>query len=215
MISLLRVPGMEEASCERGVFVSDYLNNSDEFSIIPGPAARIRPKRLPENFFSCEFSCPAQHCSVLSVTTGLCFSPQSTTRAWWTTCRYAIYPKWEFNTSKWNEEWPSCFAPCQTSPLIPVCCVCVVKCRAANQSMTPYLKENLPKRLHFAHNNRIERGHLYMRSGWQAALWVPSVTSFCPKWGGKKNKSDIRKNLSNQFKNNAESEFISIFFVYL
>lgn len=49
-------------------------------------------------------------------------------------------------------------------------CVCVLKCRTANQSMTPYLKENLPKRLHFAHNNRIERGHLYMKSGWQAAL---------------------------------------------
>lgn len=53
--------------------------------------------------------------------------------------------------------------------------VCVLKCRTANQSMTPYLKENLPKRLHFAYNNRIERGHLYMKSGWQAALWVSSV----------------------------------------
>lgn len=53
---------MEEASCERGVFVSDYLNNSDEFSIIQGPAARVRPSRLPENFFSCESA--AHHCSV-------------------------------------------------------------------------------------------------------------------------------------------------------
>lgn len=53
---LLCLTGMEEASCKRGVFVSDYLNNSDEFSIIPGAAARIRPSRLPENFFSCEFS---------------------------------------------------------------------------------------------------------------------------------------------------------------
>lgn len=48
---------MEEASCERGVFVSEYLSNSDDFSIIQGPAARIRPNRLPENFYSCEFSC--------------------------------------------------------------------------------------------------------------------------------------------------------------
>lgn len=36
--------------------------------------------------------------------------------------------------------------------------------------MRPYLKENLPKRMHFANNKRIERGHLYMKSGWQAAL---------------------------------------------
>lgn len=94
-ILLLCVTGMEEASCERGVFVSDYLNNSDEFSIIQGPAARIRPSHLPENFFSCEFSCTERSIAqcVLFVTTGLCFSPQSTTRAWWTTCRYANYPK--------------------------------------------------------------------------------------------------------------------------
>uniref|UniRef100_H2V879 Ectonucleotide pyrophosphatase/phosphodiesterase 1 n=1 Tax=Takifugu rubripes TaxID=31033 RepID=H2V879_TAKRU len=92
--------GMEEASCERGVFVSNYLENTDDFNLIQGPAARIRPTRLPENYFSCEFPCT---------------------------------------------------------------------CRTANQVMTPYLKENLPKRLHFAYNNRIERGHLYMKSGWQAA----------------------------------------------
>lgn len=56
-ILLLRVTGMEEASCQRAVFVSDYLNSSDEFSIIQGPAARVRPSRLPDNFFSCESSC--------------------------------------------------------------------------------------------------------------------------------------------------------------
>ncbi|TNM94798.1 hypothetical protein fugu_017557 [Takifugu bimaculatus] len=98
--------GMEEASCERAVFVSNYLENTDDFNLIQGPAARIRPTRLPENYFSFNYEGLVKNLS----------------------------------------------------------------CRTANQVMTPYLKENLPKRLHFAYNNRIERGHLYMKSGWQAAL---------------------------------------------
>lgn len=71
---------------------------------------------------------------------------------------------------KEGERQSPCSAPCQTSRL-SLSAVCVLKCRT-NHSMTPYLKENLPKRLHFAYNDRIERGHLYMKSGWQAALWV-------------------------------------------
>uniref|UniRef100_A0A671UV46 Ectonucleotide pyrophosphatase/phosphodiesterase 1 n=1 Tax=Sparus aurata TaxID=8175 RepID=A0A671UV46_SPAAU len=94
--------GMEEASCEKALYVSSYIDNTADFSVIQGPAARIRPSRLPENFFSCKF--PA-------ISSLLC-----------------------------------------------------------NQPMRPYLKENLPKRMHFANNKRIERGHLYMKSGWQAAL---------------------------------------------
>ncbi|KAL7388221.1 hypothetical protein ABVT39_009383 [Epinephelus coioides] len=45
-----------------------------------------------------------------------------------------------------------------------------LSCRTSDQPMRPYLKENLPKRMHFAKNKRIERGHLYMKEGWQAAL---------------------------------------------
>ncbi|MEQ2192960.1 hypothetical protein XENOCAPTIV_020616, partial [Xenoophorus captivus] len=45
-----------------------------------------------------------------------------------------------------------------------------LSCRVHDQPMRPYLKENLPKRMHFANNKRIERGHLYMKQGWQAAL---------------------------------------------
>lgn len=71
--------------------------------------------------------------------------------------------------SKEGERRSPCSAPCQTSRL-SLSAVCVLKCRTVNHSMTPYLKENLPKRLHFAYNDRIERGHLYMKSGWQAAL---------------------------------------------
>uniref|UniRef100_A0A671UUV4 Ectonucleotide pyrophosphatase/phosphodiesterase 1 n=1 Tax=Sparus aurata TaxID=8175 RepID=A0A671UUV4_SPAAU len=100
--------GMEEASCEKALYVSSYIDNTADFSVIQGPAARIRPSRLPENFFSCKF--PA-------ISSLLCSF-----------------------------------------------------CRTSDQPMRPYLKENLPKRMHFANNKRIERGHLYMKSGWQAAL---------------------------------------------
>lgn len=77
---------------------------------------------------------------------------------------------------KKNEKLSACLASRQTIPICP-CCVCwfssalsVLKCRASDQEMRPFLKENLPKRFHYANNKRIERGHLYMKSGWQAAL---------------------------------------------
>ncbi|XP_051909216.1 ectonucleotide pyrophosphatase/phosphodiesterase family member 1 [Hippocampus zosterae] len=98
--------GMEEATCERAAFVSSYQNDTDDFAVIQGAAARIRPKRLPDDFFSFDYEGLVKNMS----------------------------------------------------------------CRTPEQPMRPYLKENLPKRLHFANNLRIERGHLYMREGWQAAL---------------------------------------------
>ncbi|XP_054616938.1 ectonucleotide pyrophosphatase/phosphodiesterase family member 1 isoform X1 [Dunckerocampus dactyliophorus] len=98
--------GMEEASCERAVFVSPYLKNTDDFTVIQGPAARIRPSSLPDDFFSFDYEGLMKNLS----------------------------------------------------------------CRTPEQQMRPYLKEHLPKRLHFANNVRIERGHLYMEEGWQAAL---------------------------------------------
>uniref|UniRef100_A0A3Q0RYU9 Ectonucleotide pyrophosphatase/phosphodiesterase 1 n=1 Tax=Amphilophus citrinellus TaxID=61819 RepID=A0A3Q0RYU9_AMPCI len=102
--------GMETASCERASFVSQYQKDVSDFTVIQGPAARIRPHRLPENYFSCEFP---------------------------------------FKTSDF---------PCSEIYIINL------------YHFVPYLKENLPKRMHFANNKRIERGHLYMKSGWQAAL---------------------------------------------
>uniref|UniRef100_A0A8C3A832 Ectonucleotide pyrophosphatase/phosphodiesterase 1 n=1 Tax=Cyclopterus lumpus TaxID=8103 RepID=A0A8C3A832_CYCLU len=95
-IIILSDHGMEEASCEKAAYVSTYLNKTDGFAVIQGAAARIRPSRLPEDYYSCKLT--------------------------------------------------------------------------ADQPMRPYLKENLPKRMHFANNRRIERGHLYMKQGWQAAL---------------------------------------------
>ncbi|XP_069370524.1 ectonucleotide pyrophosphatase/phosphodiesterase family member 1 [Paralichthys olivaceus] len=98
--------GMEEASCEKAAFVSTYQENTDSFRVIQGPAARIRPTRLPDDYFSFDYEGLVKNLS----------------------------------------------------------------CRAPDQPMRPYLKENLPKRMHFANNKRIERGHLYMKEGWQAAL---------------------------------------------
>ncbi|KAM8832977.1 ectonucleotide pyrophosphatase/phosphodiesterase family member 1 [Spinachia spinachia] len=98
--------GMEEASCEKAAFVSTYLTKTEDFSVIQGPAARIRPSRLPQDYFSFDFESLMKNLS----------------------------------------------------------------CKTADQPMRPYLKEHLPKRMHFANNKRIERGHLYMKQGWQAAL---------------------------------------------
>ncbi|XP_075893703.1 ectonucleotide pyrophosphatase/phosphodiesterase family member 1 [Nelusetta ayraudi] len=113
-IIILSDHGMEEASCERGVFVSNYLNSTGAFSIIAGPAARIRPTSLPDQFLSFDYA-------------GL---------------------------------------------------VKTLSCRTPDQPMRPYLTEHLPKRLHFANNPRIERGHLYMKEGWQAAL-ARSEMKYC------------------------------------
>uniref|UniRef100_A0A7N6FF19 Ectonucleotide pyrophosphatase/phosphodiesterase 1 n=1 Tax=Anabas testudineus TaxID=64144 RepID=A0A7N6FF19_ANATE len=96
--------GMEEASCEKAAYVSTYQDDTHSFSVIQGPAARIRPTRLPEDYFSFDYEGLVKNLS----------------------------------------------------------------CRTPDQPMRPYLKENLPKRMHFANNVRIERGHLYMKLGWQA-----------------------------------------------
>ncbi|XP_054474518.1 ectonucleotide pyrophosphatase/phosphodiesterase family member 1 [Anoplopoma fimbria] len=98
--------GMEEVSCEKAAYVSTYMDKTDDFDVIQGPAARIRPTHLPEDFFSFDYEGVMKNLS----------------------------------------------------------------CRTADQTMRPYLKENLPKRMHFANNKRIERGHLYMAHGWQAAM---------------------------------------------
>uniref|UniRef100_A0A673NG35 Ectonucleotide pyrophosphatase/phosphodiesterase family member 1-like n=1 Tax=Sinocyclocheilus rhinocerous TaxID=307959 RepID=A0A673NG35_9TELE len=98
--------GMEEASCKKAVYVSDYLDNIDDITVIQGPAARVRPKRLPDEFFSFDYQGLVKNLS----------------------------------------------------------------CREPDQPMRPYLKEHLPKRLHFASNIRIESAHLYMQPGWQLAF---------------------------------------------
>uniref|UniRef100_A0A8C4E4P0 Ectonucleotide pyrophosphatase/phosphodiesterase 1 n=1 Tax=Dicentrarchus labrax TaxID=13489 RepID=A0A8C4E4P0_DICLA len=109
--------GMEEASSDRAAYVSNYVADTAHFSVIQGPAARIRPTHLPDNYFSFDYEGLVKNLS----------------------------------------------------------------CRTSDQAMRPYLKENLPKRMHFANNKRIERGHLYMKEGWQAAL---KLSEFKYRTGG-------------------------------
>ncbi|KAL2082535.1 hypothetical protein ACEWY4_022353 [Coilia grayii] len=47
--------GMEEGSCSKAVYLSKYPVNMADFNLIMGPAARIRPKRLPDDFFSFDY----------------------------------------------------------------------------------------------------------------------------------------------------------------
>ncbi|XP_041716860.1 ectonucleotide pyrophosphatase/phosphodiesterase family member 3 isoform X3 [Coregonus clupeaformis] len=49
---LLSDHGMEEASCKKAAFVNSYQDNVDDFTVVQGPAARIRPKKVPEDFYS-------------------------------------------------------------------------------------------------------------------------------------------------------------------
>uniref|UniRef100_A0A8B9LH16 Ectonucleotide pyrophosphatase/phosphodiesterase 1 n=1 Tax=Astyanax mexicanus TaxID=7994 RepID=A0A8B9LH16_ASTMX len=113
---LLSDHGMEEASCKKAAYVSTYQKNIDDFIVIQGPAARIRPKQIPEDFFTFNYEGVVKNLS----------------------------------------------------------------CRAPDQPMKPYLKEHLPKRLHFANSVRIERAHLYMKAQWQAALNMISSQNLCP-----------------------------------
>uniref|UniRef100_A0A8C1UK31 Ectonucleotide pyrophosphatase/phosphodiesterase 1 n=1 Tax=Cyprinus carpio TaxID=7962 RepID=A0A8C1UK31_CYPCA len=122
--------GMEEASCKKAVYVSEYLDNIDDITVIQGPAARVRPRRLPDEFFSFDYEGLMKNLS----------------------------------------------------------------CRKPDQPMRPYLKEHLPKRLHFANNIRIERAHLYMQPGWQAAL-KPSEIKYCRGSTGFHGSDNIFKNM--------------------
>lgn len=135
---------MEEASCEKAAYVSTYLNKTDGFSVIQGAAARIRPSRLPEDYFSCKLLSitpdfpflPALQHHLVSVcvkpvwlTLSLCFPPQLTMRVWWRTCRYAKYSKCDFCVDKKKERLSACLTSRQTFPFSPccgltLCCVC-------------------------------------------------------------------------------------------
>ncbi|KAL6461841.1 hypothetical protein MHYP_G00299860 [Metynnis hypsauchen] len=129
---LLSDHGMEEASNKKAAYVSSYQDNTDDFIVIQGPAARVRPNRLPEDFFTFNYEGLVKNLS----------------------------------------------------------------CRAPDQPMKPYLKEHLPKRLHFANNIRIERAHLYMKAQWQAAL---KPTEIKYKLGGFHGSDNTFKNMQTIF----------------
>lgn len=52
---LLSDHGMEEASCKKAAYVSKYLKNTDDITVIQGPAGRVRPKNVPDDFYTFDY----------------------------------------------------------------------------------------------------------------------------------------------------------------
>ncbi|XP_069477649.1 autotaxin isoform X2 [Ambystoma mexicanum] len=99
--------GMEDASCERTEFLSNYLSNVDDIYLVPGCLGRIRPRNS--------------------------------------------------NNAKYD----------------PKAIVANLTCKKPEQHFKPYLKQHLPKRLHYAYNRRIEDVHLLVDRRWHVARKAP------------------------------------------
>ncbi|XP_035769632.1 ectonucleotide pyrophosphatase/phosphodiesterase family member 2, partial [Neolamprologus brichardi] len=59
------------------------------------------------------------------------------------------------------------------------CILSHLKCKKADQHFKPYLKQHLPKRLHYANNQRIEDVHLLVDRKWHVARKVPEGRRHC------------------------------------
>ncbi|KAG7269768.1 hypothetical protein CRUP_010793 [Coryphaenoides rupestris] len=105
--------GMEDASCERTEFLSNYMSNVDDIILVPGSLGRIR-SRHPNN------------------------------------------PKYD-----------------------PKALVANLTCKKPEQHFKPYLKQHLPKRLHYANNRRIEDIHLMVDRKWHVARKAPEGKRHC------------------------------------
>ncbi|OWK61806.1 Ectonucleotide pyrophosphatase/phosphodiesterase family member 1 [Lonchura striata] len=44
--------GMEVGSCRKTAYLNSYLDNVQDFILVPGPAARLRPNNVPDEYFS-------------------------------------------------------------------------------------------------------------------------------------------------------------------
>uniref|UniRef100_A0A8C5TF66 Ectonucleotide pyrophosphatase/phosphodiesterase 2 n=1 Tax=Malurus cyaneus samueli TaxID=2593467 RepID=A0A8C5TF66_9PASS len=97
--------GMEDTTCERTEFLSNYLTNVDDIILLPGSLGRIRPRSS--------------------------------------------------NNLKYD----------------PKMIVANLTCRKPDQHFKPYLKQHLPKRLHYAYNRRIEDVHLLVDRKWHVARY--------------------------------------------
>uniref|UniRef100_A0A8C8SDV4 Autotaxin n=1 Tax=Pelusios castaneus TaxID=367368 RepID=A0A8C8SDV4_9SAUR len=95
--------GMEDTTCERTEFLSNYLTNVEDIVLVPGSLGRIRPRSN--------------------------------------------------NNPKYD----------------PKVIVANLTCRKPDQHFKPYLKQHLPKRLHYAYNRRIEDIHLLVDRRWHVA----------------------------------------------
>ncbi|XP_075059188.1 ectonucleotide pyrophosphatase/phosphodiesterase family member 1 [Mixophyes fleayi] len=100
---LLSDHGMEESRCENIAYLTSYVNSSEDYTVIAGPAARLRPTRVPDEYFSFDYADIAKN----------------------------------------------------------------LTCRKPDQHFKPFLKHHLPKRFHFAKNDRIESLHFYSDPKWQ------------------------------------------------
>ncbi|XP_029450264.1 ectonucleotide pyrophosphatase/phosphodiesterase family member 1 [Rhinatrema bivittatum] len=54
-IILLSDHGMEQGSCKKTVYLNSYLDSVDNFVVVSGPAARLRPKNVPDEYFSFDY----------------------------------------------------------------------------------------------------------------------------------------------------------------
>jgi len=95
--------GMEDVTCDRTEFLSNYLTNVDDITLVPGTLGRIRSK----------------------------FS----------------------NNAKYD----------------PKAIIANLTCKKPDQHFKPYMKQHLPKRLHYANNRRIEDIHLLVDRRWHVA----------------------------------------------
>ncbi|XP_066470756.1 ectonucleotide pyrophosphatase/phosphodiesterase family member 1 isoform X2 [Tiliqua scincoides] len=113
-IILLSDHGMEAASCSKGAYLSAYLDNVQDLFVVPGPAARLRPQNVPDEYFSFDYEGIVKN----------------------------------------------------------------LTCLTPDQHFKPYMKDLLPKRFHYARNDRIEPVHFYMDEQWQFAR-MPTEVKYC------------------------------------
>lgn len=86
------------------------------------------------------------------------------------------HSKYTANTRGHTTTQYACVCPCGTkkkrssrSPLH-----LLFQCKMPTQHFKPYLKQHLPKRLHYANNRRIEDVHLLMERKWHIARYPPT-----------------------------------------
>uniref|UniRef100_A0A6J0VED1 Ectonucleotide pyrophosphatase/phosphodiesterase family member 1 n=1 Tax=Pogona vitticeps TaxID=103695 RepID=A0A6J0VED1_9SAUR len=113
-IILLADHGMEAASCSKAAYLNKYLDSVQNLFVVPGPAARLRPQNVPDEYYSFDYE-------------GL---------------------------------------------------VRNLTCVVPDQHFKAYMKHLLPKRFHYAKNDRIEPVHFYMDQQWQFAR-MPSELKYC------------------------------------
>uniref|UniRef100_A0A8C3JYD1 Ectonucleotide pyrophosphatase/phosphodiesterase 1 n=1 Tax=Calidris pygmaea TaxID=425635 RepID=A0A8C3JYD1_9CHAR len=116
--------GMEAGSCRKTAYLNSYLDDVQDFIIVPGPAARLRPNNVPDEYFSFNYEGIVRNLT--------CIEP--------------------------------------------------------NQPFKPYMKQLLPKRLHYSYNDRIEPLHFYLDSQWQLARKPLEIKSCTGGFHGSDNR---------------------------